>query len=175
MIIAVAGFIAISFAVWWLHKHLVIVTVCGTSMFPTYRDGDRLLVRRISPGRVRRGHVVVLANDMIGVAQPPYVIKRVLAVPGDPVPKAAIPSLRSARDVVVPEGRLVLVGDNRAHSRDSRQSGYFASESLLGVAVTRLPHATSAENAPPAVRMVETPKAGMQPVHLVERYPRPRS
>ncbi|MGH3241153.1 MAG: S24/S26 family peptidase [Spirillospora sp.] len=44
----------------WARGRLVVVTVDGTSMMPALDDGDRVLVRRRSIGRLRHGDVVVL-------------------------------------------------------------------------------------------------------------------
>ncbi|WP_372505979.1 S24/S26 family peptidase [Actinomadura madurae] len=44
----------------WGQRSLVVVTVHGTSMMPTLRDGDRVLVRRRPLPHVRRGDIVVL-------------------------------------------------------------------------------------------------------------------
>jgi signal peptidase I len=66
-----------------------------------------------------------------------WVIKRVAAVPGDAVPRGAVPTEAAASDAVVPEGMLVLLGDNAAESYDSRHVGYFPSARILGSVVSR--------------------------------------
>jgi signal peptidase I len=101
-----------------LRHHYLLVRVEGESMEPTLHNGDRLLVRRVRAERLRIGQVVVLTAA-------PWIVKRVAAIPGDPVPWRP--------DLMVPAGALVLLGDNRARSLDSRKLGYFATDNLLGV------------------------------------------
>lgn len=133
-------------AAWWLRRRYVIVTIDGASMMPTYRPGDRVLVRRTSVRAIQPGQVVVAGwprtpgLDPVGVASldGKWLIKRVAAIPGTPVPRQQVPALRGVPDPVVPEDRLVLLGDNAAMSHDSRQCGYFSAEDVLGVAVRRL-------------------------------------
>ncbi|MEV3986981.1 S26 family signal peptidase [Nonomuraea sp. NPDC049758] len=69
--------------------------------------------------------------------EPFRVVKRVTAVPGDPVPRE-IASVPHAPGRVVPDGCLVVLGDNAAASRDSRHFGYVPAEWLLGVVVRRI-------------------------------------
>ncbi|MCP2322881.1 signal peptidase I [Hamadaea flava] len=108
----------------------VVVTVVGDSMLPTYHPGDRLLVRRVAPDSVRIRQVIVLS----GLSREGWIVKRVAAVPGDPIPRD-VPALRTAVGDRVPQGQLVVLGDNPARSHDSRHSGYFGADRLLGVVV----------------------------------------
>lgn len=62
-------------------------------------------------------------------------IKRVAALPGDPVPPG-VSNVGDAREV--PPGSLVVIGDN-PHSADSKQQGFFSAADLLGVMIRRLP------------------------------------
>jgi signal peptidase I len=113
-----------------LRTGYVAVRVDGVSMEPTLRPGDRVLVRRVRPNRLRRGQVVVFAHPG---GDPPFLVKRAVALPGDPVPP--LPTLTGSR---VPAGSLVVLGDNSGASFDSRQAGYFGADTLLGVVVRRL-------------------------------------
>lgn len=71
-------------------------------------------------------------------AEEPFrMVKRATAVPGDPIPRD-VPSLRQVPGHVVPEGLLVVLGDNAEESRDSRHFGYAPSEWLVGVVVRRI-------------------------------------
>ncbi|MDW5326955.1 S26 family signal peptidase [Plantactinospora sp. KLBMP9567] len=127
---------------WWLRHTFLVTTVAGRSMVPTYTEGDRLLVRRVRLAMVRRGDVVVLADrdlprrparSAAARRDPPgelLIIKRAVAVPGDPVP-AGVP----VPDRVVPPGRLIVLGDNADASYDSRNAGYYAADTLIGVVV----------------------------------------
>jgi len=137
--LAVAALVAL--AVWWARRTLVIVTVSGESMEPTFRHGDRVLVRRAGIDAVRPGQVVVVAPGRPQRLTKDYafwMIKRLRAVPGDPVPRDEVPILRSEPGSTVPEARMVVLGDNPSGS-DSRQLGYFYTANLLGVVVRRLP------------------------------------
>jgi signal peptidase I len=137
---------ALAAAVWWTRTRFVIVTVHGPSMEPTYRDGDRLLVRRTRSG-VRVGTVVVgeRFGERIGDGAPAggprrWIVKRVAAVPGGRVP-AEVGSAAGAGTVVggvVPPGAVVLLGENPAHSQDSRSFGLYPADRLLGVVVRKL-------------------------------------
>lgn len=134
---------AASVAIWRLRRDWAVVTVEGPSMEPTFHHGDRVAVRRTPRFSVSSGDVVVIGQPHAGptrhYSRPRIldgrrlVIKRVAAVSGEPVPDG-IP----VSDAVVPEGKLVLLGDNAAASFDSRAVGYFPAEFLLGGVVRRI-------------------------------------
>ncbi|WP_405087544.1 S26 family signal peptidase [Microbispora sp. NBC_01389] len=133
-----------------MRRAFVVVTVRGISMLPTLQDGDRVLVRRRGVTAVRPDDLVVFTDviDEPPVPVPAWaeeddgpltvlVVKRAIAVPGDPVPETRVPVLAGGT-ASVPTGRLVVLGDNPAVSRDSRLYGYVAEERLLGVVIRRM-------------------------------------
>ncbi|GAA3069172.1 signal peptidase I [Streptosporangium carneum] len=128
-----------------LRRRFLTVTVSGRSMEPTLRHGDRVLVRRTGVGAVRAGELAVMAAPP-GTGRD-WMVKRVIAVPGDPVPREAVPALARTRDPAVPADRLVVVGDNLALSLDSRGFGYVHARQLLGVVVRHLPRSPSRHSA----------------------------
>ncbi|MFC7976297.1 S26 family signal peptidase [Streptomyces cinereoruber] len=113
---------------------LIAVTVHGASMYPALAPGDRILVRRAAApaARPRVRRVVVLRRDRIPGAGPDgLVVKRVAAGPGDRMPSAV-------GDGVVPDGHLVVLGDNPHVSTDSRVWGPVPLDSVVGTMVGRL-------------------------------------
>ncbi|MER7818686.1 signal peptidase I [Streptomyces sp. NPDC096153] len=106
----------------------------------TYPRGDRAFFERIDAGEVGRGDVVLHRAEDRYEGRP--VLRRVIGIGGDhvrqssggpvtvngrpltePYVKDGDPSgTAPAYDVVVPEGRLFLLGDHRANSNDSRFS-----------------------------------------------------
>ncbi len=117
-----------------LRRRFVLATVKGFSMAPTFRPGDRLLVRRTSLSRLKAGDIVVVVPDARMAGPRPgtgYVIKRLAAVPGDPVPEH-VPSPTSTQ---IPPGWMALLGDNPDASRDSRDYGLVTQQQLVGVVV----------------------------------------
>jgi signal peptidase I len=126
---------------WWLRGRFVVVTVDGTSMQPTYRPGDRLLVRRTSANRLRRGDVVVVTASP--ATSPPFgavghrrwVVKRIAGLPGQAVPPEVA---RTVPHATVPAGQLILLGDNAPDSIDSRMAGCYADDRVLGIVLRQL-------------------------------------
>lgn len=114
-----------------LRRRLLVVTVRGPSMLPTFGDGDRLLVRRNGTRAVHKHALIVLAYD--GEPAREIMVKRVAAGPGD-----AVPNDMPVPDRLVPPGRLLVIGDNAAASADSRRAGYYATSSVVGAVVRRL-------------------------------------
>jgi signal peptidase I len=159
-ILAVAAILGVAAAlgVRWLRRRFVAVSVSGPSMEPTLVSGDRVLVRRCSLTAVRPDGVVVFAeetgvgdlppnlpDDVRGNIQaaiakqaPTWIVKRVVAVPGDRVPKAEVPALAHVDHEVVPAGMFVVLGDNPSASHDSRSFGYVTADRLLGVVQRKL-------------------------------------
>lgn len=119
-------------------------------MTPTLRDGERVVVRCRPLKKLGRGDVVVLRPPR--PTGPPFPgaaitgaagrhrdgagwnIKRVAALPGDPVPADIAGA--EARGTV-PPGSLVVFGDG-PDSIDSRHRGYFDGDQVLGIAIRRL-------------------------------------
>lgn len=129
-------------------RRLLVVTVRGTSMAPTHHHGDRLLVRRTRT--VRRGQVVVALRPRSPAVwredrHSPLIVKRVAAMPGEPVPFGSVPRLAKGREARVPTGCVVLLGDNAAASVDSRQLGFFPLGDVLGVVSWSLPRPEGAQ------------------------------
>ncbi|TDC57172.1 S26 family signal peptidase [Actinomadura sp. KC345] len=147
---AVAGAAAL---IVWLRRRFAVIDVDGPSMQPTLYEGDRVLVRRRPVRRVRTGDIVVVESKVRpgtrrgpGVAASAgrslsgrtWVIKRAAAVPGDPVPASVAASLPSGAESPVPDGHLLVLGDNATRSLDSRHYGYLRSDGVLGVVVRHL-------------------------------------
>jgi signal peptidase I len=140
-----------------VRRYLVRVEISGTSMRPTFEPGDRVLALRVAPSRIRTGDVIVLDSPAgteegvqeylktwtpsyevverdppiipAGAAGPRWVIKRVAAVAGEPVP---FPIPRRPGDAVVPTGSVVVLGDNGDASVDSRHHGYVPLDRIFG-------------------------------------------
>lgn len=143
----------ITLAMGRLRRRYVIVHVTGGSMVPTLHPGDRVLVRRVTAGRLQVGTIAVARAQHHGLgnhhpaAVPRWVIKRVAALPGDPVP----PSVQAATAgvSVVPEGKIVLLSDNPV-GFDSRHWGFVPADDLIGPVVVQLPARRTAADASPA-------------------------
>lgn len=127
-------------------RRLLLVTVAGRSMEPTLCPGEVVWVRRARLADVSAGQLVVVRNIPAravdggpggGTVRRLLMVKRAVALPGDPVPRDRVPSLTSTSGSVVPPGRMVVLGDNAELSYDSRHYGYLGPDSLVGVVVNR--------------------------------------
>ena len=108
------------------------VVVEGRSMEPNFHSGERLLVTRAFWlfGEPSRDDVVVI-RDNEG-PHPGFLIKRVVALPGDWVPGSIAPG---RTPMVVPPGHVFVLGDNLAESDDSRRFGPVPISRILGKVV----------------------------------------
>lgn len=119
----------------------------SSSMEPTLRPGQRLVVRRLRQvHRVARGDLVLVRSAEAGRV----VVKRAIGLPGERVDLGRDGEVRvngrrltepyarlaagSPRTYSVPEGTLFLLGDNRPMSTDSRawRQPYLAEDALVG-------------------------------------------
>ena len=67
----------------------------------------------------------------------------VVAVQGDTLPAGwAEPDVEGIAGTTVPRGSLVVLGDNRPTSWDSRHYGYVSGDRLVGVVIRNLPAPT---------------------------------
>jgi signal peptidase I len=127
---------------------LLVIKVDGASMAPTFHSGDTVLtVRRTLRPAVRRGDVVVCLRPE-GLPGPnSYLIKRVVAVAGDPVPDDPDQGER------ISAGRVYVRGDGDG-SLDSRLFGAIPVEHVVGHVVARL---ASARRRRPSIQDSRVP------------------
>jgi signal peptidase I, bacterial type len=130
-----------------------ISTVHGSSMEPTYSEGNIVIVEKFFYQRGNPSY-----NDIIVVnahVENKHYIKRVIGVSGDfleirdgklyrngeLVEEDYIkePMLESDMMINVPEDKIFVMGDNRNNSSDSRQLGYFdVNDDVIGKVVLKL-------------------------------------
>jgi signal peptidase I len=132
---------------------LEVFVVGGSSMDPTLRETDRVVVVKVLG--VRRGDLVVFKNPWDGGQN---VIKRVVATEGERVAIKAGRVLVNGRELgepylthpadhdatedraeeVLAPGRIFVLGDNRVASLDSRKFGPIETRLIVGRAVLAL-------------------------------------
>ena len=136
-------------------------TVDGDSMYPTLIDGERLIVSDLfySP---ENGDIVVLQEKNAFFTSP--LVKRIIAQEGQTIDfdyenwgvyvdgekltepyinrelEKAMKDYGSPDSITVPEGHIFVMGDNRNHSTDSRDSlvGFVEYDEIIGKVVFRL-------------------------------------
>jgi signal peptidase I len=133
-------------------------SIPSTSMVPTLEVGDRVIVSKLNstPGR---GDVMVFdrpPNDPArSPSDPKVLIKRVIGLPGETVeardgqvyvdgnaleetylPDGTVTSMD--KPINVPEGQVLMLGDNRATSHDGRYFGPIEIDSIVGRAIWRI-------------------------------------
>ena len=133
--------------------------VKGSSMFPTFKDGEYVLTDKVTY-RTRLptyGDVVVFKAP---INENFDFIKRVIGIPGDRVmvtggkayvngkslPETYLPPeyttspgqfLQNGVEYTVPVGAVFVMGDNRDHSSDSRDWGPVPDQNIIGRAFFR--------------------------------------
>ena len=129
--------------------------VRGHSMSPTFSEGDRLLVRR-TPRRTfsfARGDVVVVRDGPDGER---LHLKRVIGFPRESIRQSdgvllvngrrldedylgGLPAVIGLEEESwnLGDGEFLLLGDNRAHSTDSRQLGPIRLDRIEGIVQCR--------------------------------------
>lgn len=126
------------------------IRVDGHSMEPNFHHNDYVIVSRLSylGGDIQRGDVVVFPYP--NNPEEDY-IKRVIGLPGDRIaihdgalyvnderveePYLAEQMRRGFPEVVIPEGEVFVMGDNRNDSSDSRRWGTLPISDILGKAI----------------------------------------
>ena len=112
---------------------LLVIKVEGASMAPTFRPGDTVLtLRRTLRPTVRRGDIVVCRRPAGRPGPDAYLIKRVVAVAGDPVPDDPV---RAGETISA--GRVYVRGDGD-RSLDSRAFGAIPVDHVVGHVIARL-------------------------------------
>lgn len=133
------------------HWLLFVTKVDSVSMAPTLAPGRHVLTRPLRhPGRIRRGDVLVVTSRELGR----MVVKRVLGLPGEQVViensgRILVDGVPVSEPYVahaggpcgsyrVPPGHLLLLGDNRLCSNDSRhwQRPYLPVAAVRGTVIT---------------------------------------
>ncbi|MDE6676098.1 MAG: signal peptidase I [Clostridia bacterium] len=156
-LLTVLALIFLFFNIWLYQRHFI-VTVQGDSMNTTLSSGDILYATR-SAKNVSRGDVVIIDATEHPVYRNPdgsekLLIKRLIAIEGDCVKcedgylylkkagEAEYGKLDEVyltqttddfEEVVVGEGEIFFLGDNRANSTDARRSGCMKQEDILGI------------------------------------------
>jgi signal peptidase I len=133
--------------------------VNGQSMYPTLDNNDYLIINRMAykVGEPQRGDIIVFSTDLKqDNGKTKDLVKRIIAVEGDHLriedskvyvndelldePYIYDNYTDGYEDVIIPEGMLFAMGDNRENSKDSRSSdvGLISEDEVMGKVMVRL-------------------------------------
>jgi len=129
---------------------LMFMYVPSESMYPTMTKGDTLFGTRTFSG-LERGNIVAFQSGSI------VMIKRIIGLPGDEVyidetgsvfvngvfleePYVQNGRAGKSQNFLIPEGHILLLGDNRSDSYDARywENPYISEDSVLAIAEYKL-------------------------------------
>jgi signal peptidase I len=140
------------------------IQVSGSSMYPTLKDGEQIILQSVYP-EPHNGDIVVTAQPNDSPVIEDVLIKRIIATEGqtvsleynpgracyevyvdgvkldEPYIKEPIVKILDCREpVTVPEGYVFVMGDNRNGSSDSRDDriGMIREEYIMGKALFRI-------------------------------------
>lgn len=151
-------YILLAILIGWLISTFVIQRseVVGNSMLPTLQNADQLFVEKVSINFGLPGRGAIITIDTSKLASPgsgDVLVKRVIAVPGDTIDfrngqvilngavldepyladeGATSPPPEYTGPIVIPEETVYVMGDNRAHSADSRVFGPVPRDAVMG-------------------------------------------
>lgn len=131
------------------------------SMQPNFFSGDYVVVSRQAYtlfGDVEHGDVIVFKSDLLDEeGNPKHLIKRIIGVPGDTIEIVEGTVIRNGEKldesyiseegmsgemapVIVEEGKIFVMGDNRRVSQDSRSQtiGQVEQDTIVGEVVLRI-------------------------------------
>lgn len=133
--------------------------VSGQSMYPTLENGDYILTNKIGYtfGEPQRGQIIVFKEPRDESLD---FIKRIVGIPSDRLKiqngrvylngevleeaylnpsVTTLPAafLKEGQEVIIPEKRYIVVGDNRLASSDSREWGFITRDEIIGQAFFR--------------------------------------
>ena len=146
---AIVGLIVIPIRIYIAQPFIV----NGLSMFPTFNNGDYLIIDELSYNFLRepkRGEVIVFRPPLQGSR---FFIKRVIGLPGEVIEVkddrvfvngAALPEPYREQITTIDgvweldEGEYFVLGDNRGSSSDSRVWGTLPEGNIIGRAFLRL-------------------------------------
>jgi len=128
--------------------------VNGLSMFPTFDNGEYILTNLVTKrfSEFNRGDIIVFKSP---TDKDKDFIKRIIGIAGDTVSvnkghiylngkeldESYLPSnyttaggsfLEEGVQIVVPEGKYFVLGDNRSNSSDSREWGFITKDEIIG-------------------------------------------
>ena len=133
--------------------------VRGDSMVPTLHENDYLIINRMvyRMGEPKNGDIIVFKTDLKqDNGKEKDLIKRVIAIPGDHlvimdsqvylndklIEEPYIDNAYTSGDIdiVIPDGEVFVMGDNRENSKDSRSEdvGLVNESDILGEVMIRL-------------------------------------
>lgn len=157
-----------------LRLTLIVVTVRGQSMSPTFEEGDQVFVCRFWPKqRLRHGHIVIVRQSRERMKGHIPFIKRIVGLPGvtvttsiDDVPEHFCSSVlvehdqQGQRTWYIPAGHIFVRGDARCGSIDSIVWGPIPFQQVEGIVIRKLSHQNSSPQPKTVHRSQEGPRVG---------------
>lgn len=128
-----------------------------TSMYPTFKDSDYLIVEKISKKNIKRGDVIIFKSPVDNR----NLIKRVIGLPGENIrlnkgifeiekengekqileeKYVTYQDFKKQTNIRLKDDEYFVSGDNRAGSYDSRDWGPLPKENIIGKPLLRFFH-----------------------------------